>query len=175
MKMNSQNPGQTCRRSCRKIRDRTRRQGQAGAALVELALIIPLLLLMTVITTEFGRAILHYNLITKSTRDAVRYLSVQTPNTHVDEARNLIVYGTTVATDQALVPGLTLANVPATNITWQTAGAGPLINTVRVSVTGYCFRPLFASVFGVSFGSVACDGATGIPYSAISATMRAQL
>lgn len=152
-----------------------RKPGQGGAALIELALVIPLLLLMTVITTEFGRAILHYNLITKSARDAVRYLSMQTPNTHIDEARNLVVYGTTVATDTTLVPGLSLANVPATNITWQTTGGVPLINTVRVSVTGYCFQPMLASVFGLSFGTAACGGGTGIPYSAISATMRAQL
>ena len=153
----------------------SRKHQQHGAALIELALIIPLLLLMTIITTEFGRAILHYNTITKSARDAVRYLSMQTPNTHVDEARNIVVYGSTVATDATLVPGLTLANVPATNITWQTVGATPLINTVSVTITGYCFQPMFASVFGVTLSAAGCAGGAGIPYSAISATMRAQL
>ena len=70
---------------------------QKGAALVELALILPLLLLLTFITTEFGRAMFEYNAITKSTRDAVRYLSFQTPGTQITEARNLMVYGNLAA------------------------------------------------------------------------------
>ena len=54
-----------------------------------------------------------YNAVTKSTRDAVRYLSLQTPGTHVTEARNLIVYGNLAGTGTPLARGLTLANVPA--------------------------------------------------------------
>ncbi|WP_438999322.1 TadE/TadG family type IV pilus assembly protein, partial [Variovorax beijingensis] len=53
---------------------RTSNRRQRGVALVELALITPLLLLLTFITTEFGRAMYEYNLVVKSTRDAVRYL-----------------------------------------------------------------------------------------------------
>ena len=58
---------------------------QRGVALVELALIIPFLLLLTFITTEFGRAMYEYNAVAKATRDAVRYLSFQTPGTHITE------------------------------------------------------------------------------------------
>ena len=78
------------------------RRTQHGAALIELALITPLLLLLTFITTEFGRAMYEYNAVVKSTRDAVRYLSVQTPGTHVTEARNLIVYGNIAGTGTPL-------------------------------------------------------------------------
>src|SRR5439155_12216831 len=46
---------------------------QRGVALVELALITPLLLLLTFITTEFGRPLYEYNLVVNSTRDAVRH------------------------------------------------------------------------------------------------------
>jgi Flp pilus assembly protein TadG len=146
---------------------------QRGAALVELALIIPLLLTLTMITTEFGRAMYQYNLLTKSVRDAVRYLSMQTPGTHITEAQNLIIYGSTVNTGTPLVPDLVAANVAAP--TWATQGAAPVINTVTVRVQNYCFRPLFASVFGLSFNTEDCAGAAGIPFSDITATMRAQL
>ena len=62
-------------------------------AIVEFALILPFLLLLTFIATEFGRAIWQYNTLTKSVRDAARYLSIQTPGTQIAEARNLMVYG----------------------------------------------------------------------------------
>ena len=138
--------------------------------MVELALILPLLLLLTFITTEFGRAMFEYNSVTKSTRDAVRYLSSKTPNTQVTEARNLMVFGNLDGTGPHLVRGLTLANVPAaTCCTWVFAGTNPVINTVTVRVTNYSYQPLFSSVFGIAFGGVNGD----ITFSTITATMRA--
>jgi Flp pilus assembly protein TadG len=144
---------------------------ERGAALVELALVLPLLILLTLIATEFGRAIYQYNTIAKSVRDAARYLSAQAPNTGATAARNLVVYGTTTPSGSAtpLVPGLTLANLPASTPAWQTAGTGPVINTVTITVTGFCFVPLSANVFGIAFTTANC----GIPFSDISATMRA--
>ena len=132
--------------------------------MIELALILPLLLLLTLITTEFGRAVHQYNSIAKSVRDAVRYLSVQTPGTHTTEAQNLVVFGNTAGMGTPLVPGLAAAtHVPVP--TWQAVGTNPVINTVTVTVTGYTFQPLFGNVFGVAFGN--------FTYSDITATMRA--
>ncbi len=145
---------------------------QKGVALIELALILPLLLLLTFITTEFGRAMFEYNAITKSTRDAVRYLTFQTPGTRITEAQNLIVYGNPGGTGSPLVRGLTLANVPAaTCCTWQLTGTNPVINTVTVRVTSYTYHSLFASVFGVAFGNASGN----ITFSTITATMRAAI
>jgi Flp pilus assembly protein TadG len=152
---------------------KTMHGGQDGAALVELALILPMLLLLTFITTEFGRAIYQYNTITKSVRDAARYLSMYAPGTHIAEAQNLIVYGSTAATDAPLVLGLSTANVAAP--VWSTMGMNPVINTVTVRVTNYCFRPLFSSAFGVRFGTDGCGNGAGILYKDITATMRAPL
>ena len=134
---------------------------QKGTAIVEFALILPLLLLLTMITTEFGRAIYQYNTIVKSLRNATRYLSIQTQNTKITEAQNLVVFGNIAGTAPALVPGLTLAQVATT---WQTTGSAPLINTVKITVTGYTFRSMFTSVFGVTFGDKI--------FAPISATMR---
>ena len=146
------------------------RSKQNGVALVELALIIPLLLLLTFITTEFGRAMFEYNAVTKATRDAVRYLSFQTPGTKITEARNLMVYGNLAGTGTPLARGLTLTNVPAGSCCiWQTAGTNPVVNTVTVRVSSYTFRPLFSSVLGIAFG----DANGNIVFSNITATMRA--
>jgi Flp pilus assembly protein TadG len=139
---------------------------QRGTAIVEFALVLPLLLLLTMITTEFGRAIYQYNTIVKSLRDAARYLSIQTPNTMTTEAKNLVVFGNIAGTGPALVPGLTVAKVATP--TWQLAGSDPLINTVKITVTGYKFRPLFTSVLGVTFSDINGD----ITYGDISASMR---
>jgi Flp pilus assembly protein TadG len=138
---------------------------QVGAAMVEFALILPLLLLLTFITTEFGRAMYQYNTLTKSVRDAVRYLSIQTPGTHTTEATNLIVYGNLAGTGTPLALGLSINNVSTP--TWQSAGTNPVISTVTVQITGYTFNSLLPSFFGISFGK--------IPFTPISATMRSYL
>ena len=144
---------------------------QRGVALVELALIMPLLLLLTLITTEFGRAIYEYHVLVKSVRDGARYLSVQPPNTHVTEARNLMVFGNTAGTGAPLVSGLTLANnVPAASCcTWQQTGTAPIFTTVTVRISGYRFLPMITNMFGQTFG----DANGGLSYPTISATMRA--
>ena len=146
---------------------------QTGVALVEFALVLPLLLLLTFIVTEYGRALYQYNTLTKSVRDAARYLSIQIPGTKITEAKNLVVYGNPAGTGTPLAIGLTSAKV---EVVWNPpAGASPVINTVTVQIgkaggtpaEQYTFTPLFASVFGVNFGNVT--------FAPISATMRAPL
>jgi Flp pilus assembly protein TadG len=140
-----------------------RLRSERGAALVELALVIPLLLVMALLVAEFGRAIYQYNLLVKSVRDATRYLAMQTPGTHVTEAKNLVVYGSTASGTTPLAPGLTTAMVSAA---WPAAqvGTNPPISIVTVTVSGYSFRSMWPSVLGLPFGTVA--------YSDITATMR---
>jgi Flp pilus assembly protein TadG len=151
-------------------------QRQKGVALVEFALILPFLLLLSIMAIELGRAIWEYNILTKSVRDAARYLSIQTPfeQIGIDRARNLMVYGNVSDTAGGpLAIGLSLSNVPDPSCcTWQTVatgpgGTGPVIRTVTVRIRGYTFRPMFASMFGTSFPTVR--------YSDISATMRSYL
>lgn len=141
------------------------RHRQTGVAIVEFALIVPLLLLLSFTATEFGRALYQYNILAKSVRSAARYLSFQAPGTHQAEAQNLVVYGNTAGTGAPLAPNLSLSNV--TGPTWQTAGSNPLINTVTIGITGYTFHSLFASVFGISFGDVT--------FNPISATVRSPI
>ena len=144
---------------------KTRAGQQRGAALIEFALLTPLLLTMSLMTTELGRALYEYNLVVKSTRDAVRYLSMQAQNTHATQAANLIVYGNLAGTGTPLARGLSLASVQAP--VWQTTGTGPLINTVTVRVSNYQFQPLVNSVFGLTLGP--------FTFSDITATMRAPI
>lgn len=151
-------------------------KAQKGVAIVEFALVLPLLLLLTFITTELGRAIYQYNILTKSVRDGARYLSTQQPGSAaaITTARNLMVYGNPAGTGSPLAIGLSLSHVPAASCcTWTEVtstpvnGSSKLINTVTVRISGYSFTSLFASAFGVNFGT--------FPYSDITATMRSAL
>jgi Flp pilus assembly protein TadG len=141
------------------------KQGQRGVAIVEFALILPLLLTLIIFVAEFGRAIMYYNTLTKSVRDAARYLSVQTPGTKLAEAKNLIVYGNPSGSGAALVPGLTTAMVP--DPVWQTQGATPVINVVTVTIQGYQFTPMWSAVFGLALDP--------IDFSTVTASMRSNL
>jgi hypothetical protein len=142
-----------------------------GAALVEFALVLPLLLLLSFLTTEFGRALYQYDILTKAVRDGARYLSTQIPAdpTAIARARNLVVYGNlTGSPDTPLALGLAPAQVP--DPTWQTTGTAPAINTVTVRISGYRFQPLFASAFGFEFAPGGF-----ITFPDITATMRSFL
>jgi Flp pilus assembly protein TadG len=150
---------------------------QRGAAIVEFALILPLLLILTFITVEFGRALYEYNIIAKSVRDAVRYLSMQDPTIATTDpgkvaiAKRLVVFGNPdpAFTGPALARGLELSQVP--DPIWDVGvGSNPSINTVTIRVTGYRFQLMAPVVFGLQFG----DANGEISFGDISATMRAQ-
>lgn len=140
---------------------------QRGVAILEFALVLPFLLVMTFIVTEFGRAIYQYDTLAKSVRDAARYLSIQTPNTHVSEAQNLVVFGNTAGAGTPLAIGLATSQV---SVSWPLPiGSAPAISTVNVQIAGYSFQSIVFSAFGLPFGT---NGK--VPYPAIGATMRSQ-
>jgi Flp pilus assembly protein TadG len=154
------------------------RSGQRGVALVEFALILPLLLILTFITTEFGRALYEYDSVAKSVRVAARYLSTQNANSHQAQAQNLTIYGYVTPPSGAtpLAPGLagmglcpsgTTPTSPCVGVSWSDVGSSPVIKAVTVSVHGYQFRSIFTTAFGLTFGTV--------NYSDIQATMRSNL
>lgn len=146
---------------------------QTGVALIEFALVLPFLLLLAFITTEYGRALYQYNTLAKSVRDAVRFLSTHDPDTMTAQAKNLVVYGNVTNTGTPLVPGVVTDQVKTP--TWQLSGAAPVINTVTVAIRGcatseppcYKFVPFYSGAFGLTLGE--------INFSDISATMRAPL
>lgn len=138
---------------------------QRGVAIVEFALIVPILLVLMFIVTEFGRAMMQYNTIAKSARDAARYLSIQLPGTKIAEAKNLVVYGNPAGTGSPLVPGLTVSNVA--DPVWEPAGTDPVITIVRIEITGFTFQPMMSEVIGQSIGP--------LTLTPIRATMRSHL
>ena len=151
------------------------RSRQRGVAIIEFALILPFLLLLSFITFEFGRALYQYNVLVKSARDSARYLSMQTPGPGpaIAVSKNLLIYGNLDGTGTPQVVGLAFDQ--AMNPAWALKGSDPVINTVTVRLAGcgtsappcYKFTPLISSAFGLTFAE--------INFADITATMRAPL
>ena len=137
---------------------------EQGGALVELAMMLPLMLTLVFVTTEFGRAYYQYNTLAKSVREAARYLSVRAQGVNVAQAKNIVVYGTPTPTtnSRAVLPNLDLSKVQ--DPTRATTGTYPVVTTVTVTVSGYTFKPMVSSVFGFPLNT--------ITFSPIRATMR---
>ena len=85
---------------------------QIGVALVEFAIVVPLLLLLVVGICEFGFAFYHLNILNKSVQDGARYfsdsqqarkgnlansidVSTTTNGTNINKAINLVITGNT--------------------------------------------------------------------------------
>lgn len=143
---------------------------QSGVALIELALVLPLLLAICFAITEFGRAIYSYNTLAKSARDAVRYLSTYAVDdlTAQGIAKNLAVYGNPSGTGSPLLPGLTQSQVQITNNNLGT----PSISTVTLTISGYQFTPILDLLQFTRFYTGGTNTITSITFGNISVTMR---
>lgn len=130
---------------------------QRGAAALEFAILIVVLLAIVVGITEFGRAMFHYNTIAKAARDAARLMSTQTPGDADypvlrNQARCAAVYGNPACSGEPLLAGLSTDMVsfcdymscPGTHYAVQT-GTG-IANLVTVTIGGgntpYMFNSL---------------------------------
>lgn len=120
------------------------RRAQRGAAVVELAIVITVMLLLTAGIVEFGRAFWYYNALDKATRDAARYLSALPAAEMTDSAQA----ATAIATAKDLVvgavsgasvsPAITAANVAVTCDVACGSPTKPL--NVSVGITGFTIR-----------------------------------
>src|SRR5687768_5055780 len=87
---------------------------ESGGTLAEMALTVPLLIVLLAGVSEIGRYFQSYTTLAKSTRAAARYLSNHQYNDiEIARAKNLVVCGqlTTCTDEQRLVKGASAANV----------------------------------------------------------------
>lgn len=128
--------------------------GSGGAAAVEFAIVISLLVLIMGGIIEFGRVFWYVDTLTKSTRDGARWMSdtkkTQLGN-NVSTAQNLVINSAAAA---GLSPALTSGNinvqcdygagwVNCTNAASDTA-PGPLYVTVSITSFSVAFGSWFA-------------------------------
>jgi Flp pilus assembly protein TadG len=142
---------------------------QRGVASIEMAIALPVLLLLLVATAELGRAFYQYNALTQSLRNAVRHLAntaIQgSPVIDLDDAkklevRNLVVYSNTGGGGDPILTGLDIADVTVS-----------ALDASHIQVTAnYAYQPIFVRI--PTFGATASDVDTGFTLNA-STTMRA--
>src|SRR6267142_4114541 len=134
----------------RKIRDTRRwrrlswlnrfRRDDCGIQLVELAIVMPVFLLLLAATAEFGRFFYEYTTVAKAARVGSRYLISAAVNSAQDTAaKNLVVYGNAAGTGSPILSGLTTGNVVIT----RQGGVPVLPQTVTVEIVGFKHQPLF--------------------------------
>src|SRR5258705_10684639 len=88
------------------------RHDERGVQLVELAVVLPLFLMLFAATAEFGRYFYEYTTVAKASRVAARFLVTARVSTANDTtAKNLVVYGNTGGTGNPSPYGLSSANV----------------------------------------------------------------
>ncbi len=122
-----------------RFRDRLQRDEQ-GVQLVELAIVLPIFILLFAATAEFGRYFYQYTTLAKATRAGARYLSNAAVNSAEDTtAKNIVVFGNANGTGSPIISGLTTANV----VISRQGGVPVLPQTVKVQITGFKHQPLF--------------------------------
>ena len=108
---------------------------ERGTQLVELAVVLPIAVLLLASVTEFGRFFYTYTTLSKATRAGARYLVSQPPGTKDTAGKNLVVYGSTADGALPVVDKLAAANV---TVTYDAAA-----ETTTVKIENYKYVPVF--------------------------------
>lgn len=115
-------------------------RSERGTQLVELAIVLPIVLMLMGAAAEFGRFFYTYQTLAKATRTGARYLMTETAAGAMDaKAKNLVVYGNQTGTGTPVVTGLSGANIRVV----RTGGTSAFPERVTVRVEGYVYQPVF--------------------------------
>jgi Flp pilus assembly protein TadG len=131
----------------------TARAPQAGAAVLEFAVLMAVLVTFMLLVAEYGRLMMHYETLVKSARAAARYAATQAPGTNTLQAKCLAVTGSlnvsagACATTTPLLVGLGTSNVAVT-----TGSIDASTATVKVRISGLAYVPAFTTLgLSISF------------------------
>lgn len=120
------------------------RRDDRGLQLVELAIALPVLILLFAAVAEFGRYFQAYTTLAKGSRVAVRYLATARAGGCDDlSAKNLVVYGNVAGTGSPIVNGLTVSNVAITRRNEAGVVTAGFPATVTIQITNFKHSPIF--------------------------------
>ncbi|MET0648380.1 MAG: TadE/TadG family type IV pilus assembly protein [Pyrinomonadaceae bacterium] len=115
-------------------------RNERGTQLVELAIVLPVVLILLGASAEFGRFFYTYQTLSKATRTGARYLMTESAAGISDaKAKNLVVYGNPSGTGTPVLSGLSGANVRVV----RTGGSSAFPARVTVRIEGYVYQPVF--------------------------------
>lgn len=121
-------------------------RNEQGIQLAELAIVLPVLLLLFAATAEFGRYFYEYTTLAKAVRGGTRYLVTAKVNCYeANQAKKLIVFGNTDGTGDPIIPGLELSHVTVSPNDDDCSGipVPGVPETITVTVSGFKHQPLF--------------------------------
>jgi Flp pilus assembly protein TadG len=118
---------------------------ERGVQLAELAIVLPILLILFAATAEFGRYFYEYTTLSKAARIGTRYLVIaKIDDFERGRAKNLVVFGNVNGTGDPLIENLEVDHViiTARNELGQEQTEG-VPQTVTVEIVGFTHKPLF--------------------------------
>jgi hypothetical protein len=119
------------------------RRDEQGVQLLELAIVLPIMLLLFAGLAEFGRYFYEYSTLAKGARVGARYLAAKSASSTTKDwegnAKNLVVFGNTAGTGAAILPGLGVDNVDVQYI----GGTAGVPERVKVSIVNFPHESLF--------------------------------
>ena len=123
------------------------RRDEQGVQLVEIAIVIPVLLMLFAAVGEFGRYFYEYTTLAKAARVGGRFMAAKPISSPTKDwqaaAKKLVVYGNTAGTGSPVLPGLAVANVDLVfeGGTYEDGIGVPA--TVTVRIINYKHDPIF--------------------------------
>lgn len=120
------------------------KRDDCGLQLVELAIALPVMIVLFAGVAEFGRYFQTYTTLAKGSRVAARFLATARANGLDDAAaKNLVVYGNLAGTGNPIVDGLTVDNVSITRRNGAGAVTTGFPSTVTIQITNFKHTPVF--------------------------------
>ncbi|MBD0371395.1 MAG: pilus assembly protein [Pyrinomonadaceae bacterium] len=115
-------------------------RNERGVQLAEMAIVLPLFIILFATTAEFGRFFYEYSTLAKAARAGSRYLVSAGVNADSDlAAQNIVVYGNAEGKGSPIIKGLDIKNVKITREPENTS----LPQTVKVQILNYKYSPIF--------------------------------
>ncbi len=152
-------------------------RSERGTQFVELAIVLPVMVVLFAGVAEFGRFFYTYTTLAKATRAGARYISNQpydctlsspSPD-RCSETKNLVVYGKTNAVttgrnqDSPILSGLDTSNVEITTPDGKVCDTQP--NTVKIRIINYNYQPIFLkAVWGSTSTTIPASPSTTMRY-----------
>jgi Flp pilus assembly protein TadG len=122
---------------------------EGAAALVEFAIVLPILLLIVFGIVDFGRALYTANNLTSAVREGARLASTQiSPDPTVAASKTAVTNAVTAYT-VAIEAG---APAPTVNETF--SGAPPNMQSITVQITAYPFTPITPLAGMIGLGTI---------------------
>ena len=120
-------------------------RNERGVQLVELAIVLPIFMILFAATAEFGRYFYEYTTLAKAARVGARYLvTAKVDCAQATAARNLIVYGNLGGTGSPILPDLktTDVSISPNDLACQGTPQG-VPPAVTVTFSGFKHKSLF--------------------------------